>query len=329
MQPTHVSVIPEYLKDGTFRSSAQRATEKNLKSNKHKGMMSDKAIRNIRNSVNWLVSAAEWKRVYHKDSQRSYRFKVNFITLTLPATAKHITDHHFKSVMLRKFLNQCSYKYGLRNYIWKVEAQGNGNIHAHITSDTFIHYMALRRTWNKVCAAEGLIDKFELKNGHRDPNSTDVHAVNSKTRIAAYMAKEFCKKDEGRRKIKGRLWSSSYSISASNKCSIAVWADESEEWLMPLSCGSMVMKAIESEPDALGKRDKWGEVYMMDSEEWDKLKGTELHGFFQEHLSYIRSNMQLFPPEYYEQLDYEVKVESEVFEEVVENEVYEQSELFQ
>ena len=312
-----------------YRVGAQRAAQINLKKNQHNGLLSDKAIGRLRNSVNWLVAAAEWKRVYSKASGKSYRFKVNFITLTLPAQSKHVTDHHFKSVMLHKFINQCRYKYGLRNYIWKVEAQANGNIHAHFTSDTFIHYMALRRTWNRICEVEGLIDKFEKKHGHRDPNSTDVKAVNSKSRIAAYMAKEFTKKDEGRRRIKGKLWSSSYSISASNKCSVSVWADESAGWVQPLTCSDIDMYPIQSEPDALGKREKWGEVYLMSGGEWDKLRGTELHGFYNDHLSYIRSNMQLFPPEYYEQLSYEVSVEKEVFEEVRENVVYEQVDLFQ
>jgi len=329
IQPTHISVMPEYMKEGNIRSAAQRSTEHNLKKNKHKGIMSDKAIGRIRNSVNWLVAAAEWKRVYSKESKKSYRFKVNFITLTLPAKSKHITDHYFKSVMLHKFINVCRYKYGLRNYIWKVEAQANGNIHAHFTTDTFIHYMALRRTWNKVCASEGLIDKFELKNGHRDPNSTDVHAVNSKTRIAAYMAKEFCKKDKDRRKISGKLWSSSYSISASNKCSVSVWADESMGWVDVLTTSKFEMIPIESSVNSMGVRDKWGEIYLMGVDEWDLLKGTELRGYYMDHLSYIRSNMQLFPPEYYEQLDYEVCVEREVSVEPIKFEVYEQADLFQ
>jgi len=320
--------MPEYLKEGNFRSAAQRDTEKNLKKNKHEGALSDKAVGRLRNSVNWLVAAAEWKRVYSKKSGTNYRFKVNFITLTLPATSKHITDSYFKKVMLHKFINTCRYRYGLRNYIWKVEAQGNGNIHAHFTSDTFIHMHALQRTWNRICAAEGLIDKFEAKHGHRNPPSTEVKAVNSKRRIAAYMAKEFCKKDKGRRKISGKLWSSSYSISASNKCTVSTWADESHIWLQPLSSGSMKMKPIESEPDSLGNREKWGEIYLMNDDEWRKLRGTELQGFYSEHLSYIRSNMQLFPPEYYDGLEYEVVVESESLEMELVNEVYEQGDLF-
>lgn len=311
VQPTYITVLPEWTRSSEFRSAAQINNEVNLKDNNRKDGLSDKAIKRVKNSVNWLVAAAPWQWVYHKSSGKRYKFKINFITLTLPASQGNISDHYFKSVMLRKFINRCTYNYGLKNYIWKVEAQASGQIHAHFTTDTFIHYMAIRRTWNKICADEGLIDKFEKKHGHRDPNSTDVHSVSAKTRIGSYICKEMSKQDENRRRIKGRLWACSYSLSSDSKCFADPWADVSHTWIDPLSTSDIKMIPIESEPNKFGQRDKWGEVYLLDDSEWSDLKGSPIYNLYAEHLYAIRNNMQLFPPEYYKSMDYEVTLASE------------------
>jgi len=308
IQPTYITVLPEWSKEGKERSRAQRESEKNLKDNKTKGRMSPKAQKRVRNAVNWLVQSSAPKRIYDKTTGKNYTFKINFLTLTLPAESTHITDRYFKKVMLHKFINNCRYKYGLRNYIWKVETHKSGAIHAHFTTDTFMHYHAVRRTWNKICEAEGLVDKFEKKYGHREPPSTEVKGVKGIKRIAAYMAKEMAKQDDDRRPVTGKIWSCSYSLSANNQCFADPWMDEAHTYLEPLTGSDIPMKPIELERNRLGLMEKIGEIYFMTPEEWKKIADTPIERLYNDHRFKIRHQLQDFPPEYFESLDHTMTI---------------------
>jgi len=304
IQPSYITVLPIWDKPDIPRTVKQRENEENLRSNKHKGTLSPKAQKRVRNAVNWLVQSARPKRVYDKKSNKNYTFRVNFITLTLPGTAKHVTDHYFKRVMLHRFINNCRYKYGLRNYIWKVETQGNGRIHAHFTTDTYIHYHAIRRTWNKICESEGLIEEYASKYGNRNPPSTEVKSVRKVKKIAAYISKEMAKQDNDRRPIKGKLWSCSYSLSANNKCVLETFITEAGECLRPLIDSNIKMMPLEREVNRMGLTLRYGELYYMTPEDWEGLKGTEVHRIYQDHRFKIRHQLQDFPPEYFESLEH-------------------------
>ena len=161
--------------------------------------------------------------------------------------------------MLRKFIDNCRYKYGLKNYVWKVEAQKNGNIHAHFTTDTFIHYRDLLKTWNKILEKEGLIDEFEKEHKHRNPNSVDVKSVKSVKSIASYMAKYMCKNDESKRIIKGRLWGCNYLLSDSHKCSEEITFNSHSKLYKELAKLGCDYKEIRTKADAMGDTKKIAE----------------------------------------------------------------------
>lgn len=77
----------------------------------------------------------------------------------------------------------------MERYIWRAEAQENGNIHFHITTDVYIPQMGLRKDWNSCCDILGYTTRFEIKHGHREPNSTDVHSVKHVRSLVSYLAK--------------------------------------------------------------------------------------------------------------------------------------------
>ncbi len=174
----------------------------------------------MKNSINWLLLAAPKKWVFQKSTNKRFQFKINFITLTLPTSDQKHTDTYIKRELLHPFLISVGYSHNLKNYIWKAETTKNGTIHFHITTDTFIHYKDLRRAWNKQLERHGYIDEFESRNGHRNPNSTDVHAVINVKNLGAYMCKYLTKNDDTRRAIVGKLWSASSNLSASNKLTL-------------------------------------------------------------------------------------------------------------
>lgn len=176
-----------------FRYGAKfEANKKNLLDNQHHGIISEKARRKIENGINWLLFNAKPKRVWCNDSQQAFTFRINLITLTLPAKQAH-KDEEITKVCLNNFLNVCRKNAGLENYLWRAEAQLNGNIHYHITTDIFIHHTLVRKWWNQSVQLLGYVSQFKKKFGHDNPNSTDIHSVKHVRRIAAYISKYLAK----------------------------------------------------------------------------------------------------------------------------------------
>ena len=169
-----------------------RANMANLSDNSTEGQVSKKAARNIDKAVSWLLFIAKPKRVYCEELQKSFTFKINFITLTLPAKQQH-TDQEIKARCLNNFIQVLRKKVSLRNYLWRAEAQANGNIHFHLVTDKFIHYSKIQQWWNQSVELLGYVSEFESLHGHRNPNSTDVHSVKHVKRLASYLSKYFCK----------------------------------------------------------------------------------------------------------------------------------------
>lgn len=324
INPTYAVMLPWRERSKNSFSHAQRENMKNLKQNEHAGKLSPKAIRRLSNSVNWLVASAKTKYVYDKETNRRYSFLVNFVTLTLPTTDHTITDNHFKKVMLHGFINQCRYHFGLKNFVWKVEAQENGNIHAHFTTDTFMHWKDVRRIWNKILDKNGLIDAYEKKHknlsfeqyaeiydplkkvdqqklkqrflngqadGWRNPNSTDVHAVHKVKDVAAYLAKYMGKKEEDKRPIKGKLWGCSQNLSQSNKLTIHLAGHDDLYILDDLFKPEIDYKQITIEDKLTGQPFPIGEMFFYKLSDWGtKIKG-ELLRRYNQHRFTIRHGL--------------------------------------
>lgn len=329
INPTYAVCIPQRTNRGARKTEARLMNETNLKDNGNKGEMSKKATRRITNAVNWLVASAKKKWVFDKITEQRYSFKVNFITLTLPTLDHGISDHKFKSVLLHNFINTCRYKYDLKNYVWKVETQANGNIHAHFTTDTFIHWKDIRNVWNRILERNGIIEHY--RNKHKDlsfeeytalydptgtkdiqavkrafihgqtsywcdPNSTDVHSVHKVKDIASYLAKYMGKSDDDRRKVKGRLWGCSTNLSETNKLMIELADTADYKYLETLYNADIKYKRIESKPNALGETFEIGSLFLYKLSDWGtKIRGKILEKY-NEHRFNIRYNINVEPP---------------------------------
>lgn len=217
----------------------------------HSGHISSNSARKIRNAVEWLLAAAEEKYLYSKKSKRFYKWKLSFLTLTLPTQGTH-SDIMVKSI-LNSFLTLAKYNYGLHSYIWKAEPQRRGVIHFHITSDCYMWKNSVKFEWNRLLSKHGLL------NGHSDAPTTKIHSTYRVQNMAAYLTKYFIKPpakfikppfknkygglaisykgDEDKvsvdfknvfyiRPIQGRLWGCSQSLSKARGMSYIV--DETE-----------------------------------------------------------------------------------------------------
>lgn len=335
IKPTYAVCIPQRPRGRKRLSEAQRANTVNLLLAKNidpvtgekinrPNVLSKKAIRRLTNAVNWLVVSAKNKSVYDSATSKRYSFRVNFVTLTLPTTDHNISDHFFKKVLLHNFINTCSYKYGMRNYVWKVEAQENGNIHAHFTTDVFIHWKDLRKTWNQILANHGIIDAYTKKHcamsweqyreeysrgrkvseeslrkaftagsecGWTNPNTTDVHAVHKVSDIAAYLAKYMSKKEEDRREIKGRLWGASHSLSEKNKLMIELCGSSDNDILAPMFSPEVEYKTITSESKLTGNTFRCGEIFFYKTSYWGSVFRGRLLAEFNKHRFQIRNGI--------------------------------------
>ena len=125
IRPTFVVSIPEWVSTQPKRGRFSIKSLFNLEKNQHSGDVSAKAQGKIRNAVNWLVQAAKDKRVFDKKTGKHFLFKVNFVTLSIPACDQIPDDNFVKKEILHAFIVYCRKYYGLRNYVWRAEAQAN------------------------------------------------------------------------------------------------------------------------------------------------------------------------------------------------------------
>jgi hypothetical protein len=195
-----------------------KASLENLGDNRVKGFLSKKSAAKIRDLVeNWVNSV----KAYSLQENRKLSSQITFVTLTLPSNQMH-SDKDIKRRCLNHFLIKAKRAWKAENYIWKAEPQKNGNIHFHIIFDKYVEWRKVRNAWNKILDPLGYIDNFEKKNGHRDPNSTDIHSLykdkkgNNITFVGAYMAKYMSKTcTDGEafgRALDGRIWGCSDSV---------------------------------------------------------------------------------------------------------------------
>lgn len=289
IHPTHITQYSVRDRSTRGRSKDQLQAQLNLRVNSPKGSVSYKASKRIKNAVNWLVASSQPKPVYSKIDERHFQFRLNLITLTLPSLDLDLTDHQFKNKLLRSWIKRMSYSHGLRNYVWKVETQANGNIHAHITSDCFIHHREIRDAWNSILIKNGLMKGFADKHNHSNPNSTDVKSVKNVKSLSAYLAKYFSKDDDDRRKVSGRLWASSYSLSDRNVCNIVVPPDDDSNIIRPLIDCSAEHFVVEGPKNSMGFRSKLATVFFMKPSVWRELRGTVIYEHFTNRIREIRT----------------------------------------
>lgn len=175
----------------------------NFEGNDTEGIISKAAAKRIEKAIVWLLFHSKQKFIYDVELKKRFHFRINFITLTLPAAQFFTNDHgitgalhsddEIKKVCLNNFLNLCRQQFGLKNYVWKAEAQLNGNIHFHLVTDTYIRYDRVQELWNQSVELLGYVTRFKEKIGHSHPNSTDIHSVKHVKKIANYVSKYMSK----------------------------------------------------------------------------------------------------------------------------------------
>lgn len=236
IKPNKVILYKSYggiiTKRGTHDNS-----QNNLKDSKPKGVINKTSKKKLSKIIDTWTYAVQSQMKSIKKPKSLIWQHLTFVTLTLSSKQKH-TDNYIKRKMLNHFIIQLSRKHKVKNYVWKAETQGNGNIHFHLLIDTAIHYSHINKKWNDIQSTYGYIQPFtekfqkmnkneyhEYRNQNKkvsrtktlkaykihkeqnwtQPNSTDIHSLQKIKKISQYIGK-YITKNNTSRKLEGRIW---------------------------------------------------------------------------------------------------------------------------
>lgn len=179
---------------------------------KYQGIMSDGARKRMTKAIILLCESSQEKKVYNEFTGKNFKHRMSFITLTVSNSTKNLTGKEAYNLLLQHFLQWMRRTKKATTYIWKAELQKRGQIHYHITTPTFISYLALRLKWNELQQKAGLLDKYFEEHNHYNPNSTDIHEVRKIRDMAGYLCKEITKSVQNNESIGGKVWDCSTNL---------------------------------------------------------------------------------------------------------------------
>lgn len=215
------------------------------------GRLTPYSKKKLKRAINLMVCSAVEKEAPNFKTGKTFKFKVNFLTFTLPASQEGIEDRTIKRC-LDNWIKRAKRKHNLNSYVWRAERQANGNIHFHMITDTWIHYQDIRDDWNSVLRETGLVNKYKEKHEKlsltqylklypptekvskasriasykvgratkwESPNSTDVHAVWKVRNLTQYFVKYMSKEHkDGEEPINGKIWDCSKNLKTKTNC---------------------------------------------------------------------------------------------------------------
>lgn len=155
---------------------AQQRSTANLTRGTYNGYMSPATKRKFRaHASTWIRSIMLYRsRVKRKwDPGRAYP---TMITLTLPVEQTH-TDREIYRACLMPWLQMMRRDHGVEHYVWRAEAQENGNLHYHVIVDKYIPKRVITASWNQCIDVLDYRRRYWEESGSLTPPSTEVHAV--------------------------------------------------------------------------------------------------------------------------------------------------------
>lgn len=255
-----------------------KMTEAMFASQAYDGFLNFNSIKRLKRAIELLIAIAKNKEAVNFKTNTTFKFKVNFVTLTLPAPQGNITDKQLKKEVLDVWFKAAKRRFDLKSYVWRAERQKNGNLHFHIISDCYMKFDTLRDSWNDRLEKLGFITAFEKTHGHRHPNSTDVHSIKKVRDLAAYMVKYMCKLNKKEQRIEGKVWD----------CSTNLKKKGNLEFVIDSDTGQMIDDAIELHKCKFKKTDNCTLVFYSE-QQFEKAITGVYRKHFEEWLNTIRN----------------------------------------
>jgi len=262
--------LDPYIKQA--KEDARQIENKNTSGN-----LSRNAKSKLRNALYLLKIISKPKTVYAKSTGKYFKFKLNFITLTIPYPAIH-DDATYCAQALHPFLLYLKKNKGLNSYVWKAETQKNGMLHFHITTNIFIHWKSIANKWDKILSKLGHYDNGVNIPSPEQSASTQIKAVIREGEIVNYLADYIMKKQTDRRAVSCRIWSASNNLV--NK-KITMMA-EGQEWYE--NSREAMFREVDKVSDG-----KWFQVYWHNQRAW-KYRSHGLTGAYRDMILEVMKN---------------------------------------
>lgn len=230
-------------KQTTLNNLNRNNTETGQLEKAYSGIMTPFAKKKLKRAIQLMVASAKDKEAINFKTGKPFLFKVNFITLTLPSPQTTITDKQIKKECLDNFIKRMKRQCNLNNYVWRAERQKNGNLHFHMITDTYMHLEKIRNNWNAVLNKFHFINDFEQRHGHRNPNSTDVHAVWKVKNLTQYFIKYMSKGEQEGDTVEGKLWDCSKALKIKRNCEVMMEDESLDTWNKAFEDGDNQIKS--------------------------------------------------------------------------------------
>lgn len=195
----------------------------------YSGTVTVNTRRRIRKAVDTLVQISDWQRVTNPTNQQTFEFKMNFITLTMPAQQEQLTGKIAYKLLLKPFIQTMTRLHSMKHYIWKAELTKQNTIHYHITTNTFIDYRVVRKRWNELLQKNNLLTDYYAKHNHYNPNSTDIHKVYNDEQIEGYLEKYISKLNPNEASVIGKVWDCSLSLKTAKRFNVEFTSEHVEQ----------------------------------------------------------------------------------------------------
>lgn len=187
---------------------------KNALSNQitYTGIVTSGSKKRMLTALDLLVQRAPIQHVYSDTLDSFFKFRLNFVTLTLTNSAHTVSASEASKSLLEPWLRYFRRKFNMKDYLWKAELQQNGQIHYHLATRTYLPHRYVRWKWNNLAKKEGLLVEYVKQYGNYNPPSTEVKSILSVRDAKSYIAKEFAKKQQNKISVKGKVWDCSDTL---------------------------------------------------------------------------------------------------------------------
>jgi hypothetical protein len=179
----------------------------------YSGEVTNSSKKRITKAISLLNQMSPWREVYNPVSGRNLRFKLAFMTLTIPDDTPISASQAYEK-LLKPFLRVLKRRHQVHHYVWKAELQERGQIHWHITMNQFVPMHYVQDEWNKIIVGAGFADQFHSTYGHWNPPSTEIKSVKKVKDIERYLVKYCTKKNSNGISLEGKVWGCSETIKA-------------------------------------------------------------------------------------------------------------------
>lgn len=288
IKPRWITMCRELEASENGKTKKQLINEINLSEHSTKGQISKKSKGKLMTAIDWVVYSSQNKSVYSCKTRSSFKFKINFITLTIPPQETDQVSEKTLKQLINTWLTYHRKYSKLNNYVWKVEYHKDGRLHVHLVADTFIHYQTIRNSWNTILQRNGLLEFHQKKFKNYNPNSTDVHSVKKVKKLSAYISKYMSKQNEAKAEYTGRVWSCSEKITIALNTRVCVSPNEIGRETKKLFSKNIEYKEIRSKPDLFGQSYHLADLFFLKIKDWIYLQGTQIYNEFKETIEFLR-----------------------------------------